>query len=86
MMDSPFFVSITEGISYYGHNEEKVEILFFNRVVGSILMIFITKVTSVAAKLSPIAQCAVCPKQLKLQKNKSKKRAYRKIYFSVSLL
>ena len=73
MMDSPFFVSITEGISYYGHNVEKVEILFFNRVVGSILMIFITKLTSVAAKLSPIAQCAVCPKQLKLQKTKAKK-------------
>ena len=85
MMDSPFFVSITEGISYYGHNVEKVEILFFNRVVGSILMIFITKLTSVAAKLSPIAQCAVCPKQLKLQKIKAKKEHIEN-YFSVSLL
>ena len=85
MMDSPFFVSITEGISYYGHNEEKVEILFLNRVIGSILMIFITKLTSVAAKLSPIAQCAVCPKQLKLQKIKAKKEHIEN-YFSVSLL
>ena len=76
MMDSPFFVSITEGISYYGHNVEKVEILFFNRVVGSILMIFITKLTSVAAKLSPIAQCAVCPKQLKLQKKTKAKKEH----------
>ena len=48
-------------------------------------MIFITKLTSVAAKLSPIAQCAVCPKQLKLQKIKAKKEHIEN-YFSVSLL
>ena len=39
-------------------------------------MIFITKVTSVAAKLSPIAQCAVCPKQLKLQKKTKAKKEH----------
>ena len=49
-------------------------ILFLKQSRYSILMIFITKVTSVAAKLSPIAQCAVCPKQLKIQKQKQKMR------------